>query len=192
MRKDKKKLKNLILLILTEYNNSRLTETKLQKLLYFCDFNAYEENEHSITGFTYVRNNYGPTILDLKVYLKELQDDGAIEIVKGRNPFGTPQHNYVVVDSTSLDMSVFSDFEHRVIEQVNNEYQELKPLDISAISHTDFPYVATKHKESIDYDLVKYREHEEDSCEDDNVPDFSDASFVDIVSEVSERLSNGS
>jgi len=191
MRKNKKKLKNLILLIISEYNNSRLTETKLQKLLYFCDFNAYEESGNSITGFTYKKNNFGPTIMDLRTYLNELQDEGAIRIIKSKNPFGTTQHTFVPTGKQPFDKSVFSDFELRIIEQVNNEYQELKPRDISAISHTDFPYVATKHLEDINYDLVNYREHEEESCEDDNTPDFSNDSFISLVSKVSEKLSHG-
>ena len=44
-RASKKRLKNLILYILQKYNNNKLTETKLQKLLYFCDFGYYQENE---------------------------------------------------------------------------------------------------------------------------------------------------
>lgn len=192
MRKNKEKLKNLILLIISEYGNSKLTETKLQKLLYFCDFNAYEESGNSITGFTYKRNNYGPTIIDLRTYLKELQKEGAIQIIQGKNPFGTTQHRFAPTGEQSFDKSIFSDFELRIIEQVNNEYQELKPKDISSISHTDFPYVATKHLEDIDYDLVNYREHEEESCEEDNTPDFSNKSFISLVSKVSEKLSNGS
>jgi uncharacterized phage-associated protein len=189
MRKSKKKLKNLILLIISEHGNSRLTETKLQKLLYFCDFNAFEESGNSITGFTYKRNNYGPTIMDLKTYLNELQEEGAIQIIEGKNPFGKLQHTFAPVNTEILDKTLFSDFELRIIEQVNNEYQELKPRDISAISHTDFPYVATKHLEDIDYDLVQYREQEEESCEENNIPDFSDDSFVSLVSKVSEKLS---
>lgn len=191
MRGNKRKLKNLILLIISEYNNSKLTATKLQKLLYFCDFNAYEESGHSITGFTYKRNNYGPTIMDLNKYLLELQKEGAIKIVEGKNPYGSPQHTFALLNSDTLDKKVFSDFELRIIEQVNNGYQELKPRDISAISHTDFPYVATKHLENIDYDLVRYREYEEESDDDSNTPDFSDSSFISLLSEVSQKLSNG-
>lgn len=189
MRKSKKKLKNLILLIIAEYGNSRLTETKLQKLLYFCDFKAFEESGNSITGFTYKRNKYGPTIMDLKTYLNELREEGSIQIIEGKNPFGKRQHTFAPINTETLNKTLFSDFELRVIEQVNKEYQELKPRDISAISHTDFPYVATKHLEDIDYELVQYREHEEESCEENNASDFSDDSFVSLVSKVSEKLS---
>ncbi len=188
MRKNPKKLKNLIVYILAHYNNTNLTETKLQKLLYFCDFASYERNKKSITGFKYKKNNFGPTISELRKYLDDLEKEGILEIIEGKNYFGNKKRTFSLKTSDVEKIRKgFSDAEVRVIDEVNNAYTALKPKEISDLSHVDFPYLATEHSKEIEYDLVKYRDHD-DSDEPEDYSDMVDEEFLNIVSDVSAAL----
>lgn len=193
MRGKKNKLKNLIVYILAEYNNSNLTETKLQKLLYFCDFGCYEISGQSITGFKYKKNHYGPTINNLAKYLKELKDEGYIEIIEGKTPYGSPKKTFAVKRSLGNFREIFSDLELKTIDDINNAYAGLKPKEISDLSHTDFPYLATNDSEEIDYNLVNYREDEEVATVKEDYSAFSSEEFSNTVSKFAKTLQdNGS
>ena len=188
MRRNKNKLKNLIVYILSEYNNSNLTETKLQKLLYFCDFECYEISGKSITGFKYKKNHYGPTIIDLGDYLKELKEEGYIEIIEGETSYGSPKKTFALKKSIGDFRKVFSDLELKTIDDVNNAYVGLKPTEISKLSHSDFPYLATNDRKYIDYNLVKYRDTEEANQSKEDYSVFSSGEFYNIVGKFAKTL----
>ena len=64
MRKQKtlENFKELLIYIVKNFNdNETLTETKLWKLLYFCDADFFEKNKKTITGVDYYKNIYGAT-----------------------------------------------------------------------------------------------------------------------------------
>ncbi len=188
MRKNENKLKNLIVYILSEYNNSNLTKTKLQKLLYFCDFEYYETEGKSITGFKYRKNHYGPTIAELDEYLKELEKDGYIEIIEGNNFFGSPQTTFGIKKRISDYSKIFSDSELKVINEVNNAYAALKPNEISRLSHGDFPYKATNYLDIIEYSLVRYRNHGEDILDREDYRKFSSKEFSEVINKFAKKF----
>lgn len=196
MRANQLKLKNLILLILQRYNNQYLTETKLQKLLYFCDFGNYAENGTPITGYVYRKNHFGPTIMDLPTVLKGMEKDGVIDIIKSKTSYGTDKKLFSiksVVDGLDL---TFSKEELYVIQSVNEAYQKLTPREISRLSHADAPYlIAGSQGDIIDYDAVVYREEiEENNCKED--PEaavyFKSTSFKNLMDGVAKKFGVGS
>jgi len=191
-RASKKKLKNLILYILQKYNNSKLTETKLQKLLYFCDFGYYQENRDSITGYQYRKNLFGPTIMKLPLVLKELEEEGLIHILKGSNYFGSPQKTFSIANSEVLAEEGFSEAELLTIDRINDAYKELTPREVTNISHADFPYLATKEMgQVVDYELTNYREGsgEDLDIEDAEARDyFSSSAFAKLMGNVDRKL----
>ena len=198
MRPNKKKLKSLILYIFQRYNNQKLTETKLQKLLYFCDFGYFQEANKSITGFQYRKNRFGPTIIDLPQILKQMKKEGLINILEGSNYFGSPQKTFSIVNPEVLPEGDFSKSELLVIDRINEAYEKLTPREITSISHVDFPYLATKKMgQGINYKLTHYREEpgEDLGLEDQEAVDyFTSSSFASLMNKVSHRLqqvSNG-
>jgi len=193
MRSNKKKLKKLILFILSNYNNSKLTETKLQKLLYYCDFNYYEKYESSITGFYYHKNFYGPTIKILPMVLKELEEAGDIKRVVGSNFFGTPKTNYSVLTPGNELIETFSDSETLVIKQVNSDYEGLTAREISSLSHRDPPYVIATDQKKLDYEDVIYREDllEEDTPDEDAEKYFDSIKIDRLLSGKQSDTQNG-
>lgn len=180
MRANERKLKSLILYIIENYNNSKLTETKLQKLLYFCDFNHYAEYGKSITGFTYHKNHFGPTIKSLRSVILELEQEGFLSIIRQTNPYGTPQTNFAITKITQSDFEVS---EKLVIDKVNSTYGKLTPRDISALSHLDPPYVVAEDQEEIEYDSVIYRNEENEETPDEEAQKFfEDSKLTDLLS----------
>ena len=194
MKQNKAKLEALILYILSKYNNSKLTETKLQKLLYFSDFGHYQENGDSITGYKYRKNIFGPTIMDLPAILKELEDKGYIKTIIEPNYYGTPQKRFCITKIEDNLEKKFESSELLIIDRENQNYINLAPREISNISHADFPYKATKSLgDVIDYDLVRYREDPEDNLEIEDTDAkeyFTSSQFVNLIEKVNTRLNS--
>lgn len=192
MRTDRKKLKDLILYILQKYNNYKLTETKLQKLLYFCDSGYFQERGKSITNFQYRKNLFGPTIMDLSQILEELKENGLINILKGSNYFGSPQRTFSIATAKISPEKSFSQSELLMIDRINEAYKELTPTELSKISHADFPYLATeKMGEIIQYELTNYREEPGENLEledEDSVRYFTSPSFSSLMGKVNKKL----
>ena len=166
MKDDAKKLQQLILYILQRYNNEKLTETKLQKLLYYCDFNHFALEKKPITGFIYRKNKFGPTIMELPKILKEMEDKGLIKLLRQTNYYGTYQTRFSIEDSNIVPEESFTESERLIITNVNEAYKQLTPREISRLSHADFPYAATKNiGDKIKYSLVNFREEIGDDTE---------------------------
>ncbi|MFY9484819.1 MAG: Panacea domain-containing protein [Patescibacteria group bacterium] len=193
MRINKNKLRNLILYIFQKYNNDKLTETKLQKLLYFCDFRYFQKTNQAITGFTYRKNNYGPTIMELPKILKEMEREGLITCLISSNYYGAIQKNFAIANPDIKPSEHFSESELLTINTINEAYKGLYPREISEISHSDFPYLATKNTgEIIDYDLAHYIEDQEDDLDLEN-PEatklFGSNQFAELMNRVDIKLS---
>lgn len=191
-RASKKRLKNLIIYILQKYNNTKLTETKLQKLLYFCDFGYYQESGNSITGYQYRKNLFGPTIMDLPFVLKELEEEGLIHILKGSNYFGSPQKTFSIANSEVLAEGEFSEAELLTINRINDAYKELTPREVTNISHADFPYLATEEMgQVVDYELTYYREGPGEDLDIEDVEAknyFSSPAFAKLMKNVDRKI----
>lgn len=190
MTADKDKLKDLILYILQNYNNTYLTETKLQKLLYFCDFNYFYDKEDAITGYAYRKNHHGPTIMDLPSILAEMEKEEMIRVVPGINYYGSPQKNFSVAKTREDIEKVFNSDELLTINEVNEAYKNLKPSELELLSHRDFPFMATDSKsEVIDYELVKYRDEDEDEEIDENAAKlFESPEFSSLLKKIEAKL----
>jgi len=192
MRPNEKKLKSLILYILQKYNNQKLTETKLQKLLYFCDFGYFQETGESITGSQYRKNRFGPTIINLPQVLEDMKKEGLINILKGSNYFGSPQKTFSIVNPEVLPEGDFSKSELLIIDRIDEAYEQLTPREITSISHVDFPYLATKRMgQTIKYELTHYREEpgEDLDLEDKEAVDyFTSNSFASLMNKVNRKL----
>lgn len=191
MRPNKKKLQDLILYILLRYNNPYLSETKLQKLLYFCDFGNYEESGKAITGYQYQKNRYGPTIMSLPKLLSEMEKKGIIKIIGGTNYYGSPQRTFSVLRADIEPEKTFSKSELYLIDKVNEAYDKLTPSEASRLSHTDIPFLATKDFQTINYKYVVYRENleKELSEEDEDAKEFfGSEEFQALIRKLSSRL----
>jgi hypothetical protein len=79
---------NLIPAVLTyiRQKGGFATKTKLLKLLYLLDLEAYRETHQTLTGFTWVFYLYGPWAPEYDTTLDTLSADGRIELRPGSRP----------------------------------------------------------------------------------------------------------
>lgn len=157
MRKSLEKFKELLIYIVKNFNdNETLTETKLWKLLYFCDADFFEKNKKTITGIDYYKNLYGPTP-DKKVVdavLGEIKDYVKIEKLK------KPGGKIITLYKPRKDYNYKLICADEIVEtnKTCEKYYRLPVSSITALAHKDPPYLGVEMKEKIDFNFVNYRE----------------------------------
>lgn len=149
------KFKNLILYILERCaGKPNVGETVLYKLLYFSDFNYYEIYEEQLSGAIYRKLPNGPVPKDVDHILKDMLDKYEISLFKTEY-YGYPQKRFIPMIKT--DLKLFNGAEIEVIDQVIDSLSNMSAKTISAYSHEDMPWKASKNMEVIDYELAFYR-----------------------------------
>lgn len=131
---------------------------KLAKLLYFADFNHYEENHESITSENYTRMDHGPMPESLYDAIDELDSKGLINAEKVSLPSGNEKWNFDLekkADPEYLDPS----HQERLLE-VLEKLDHLNANELEELSHLDIPWQVTDDKDEIRYKLVFYRDEE--------------------------------
>jgi putative zinc finger/helix-turn-helix YgiT family protein len=131
--------------------NTELYKTSLNKYLWYIDFANFKRNVRSITGLRYMKYTYGPIIEDFKYndilehfdekfYKEEIEEGDKITVrIKSRG-------NY--------DLSLFSESEIHVIDEVLSVLKEKKSSEISAMSHREKGWIKNKDKDLISYEYA--------------------------------------
>jgi hypothetical protein len=89
------KFKEVLLYILGKVGSKpNIGETVIYKLLYFIDFDYYEEYEEQLIGATYIKNQHGPTPIEFKKITERMIKDKEIEKVKSTY-YTFPQTKYL-------------------------------------------------------------------------------------------------
>ncbi len=150
------KLREVLLYVIEKVGaKPNVGETVLYKLLYFIDFDYYEKYGRSITGLTYVRNHFGPTPTKSFVGVVEgMQQKGELDIVETPY-FSHKQRKYLPTVSSELQSLSANELDH-----INDELIRLadkSATELTELSHKDIPWLASKDKEVIDYQLAMYR-----------------------------------
>lgn len=106
--------------------------TKLNKLLYFCDFEAYRQLGHSITGARYQKLEWGPAAKEFLPLQDEMLRDGMIGIEQ------QPRHlltRRVTVPLIEPNLDVFGPEELALIDRMIAELRPLTGRAASDYSH---------------------------------------------------------
>lgn len=80
MQFDRNKLKAAILHTCRKSDARNLGAVKLHKVLYFLDMIQYAQSGSAVTGAPYRKRPYGPTCVPLLPVLREMAEEGSIEI----------------------------------------------------------------------------------------------------------------
>jgi hypothetical protein len=147
---DLDKLENMIL-----YLVKRLGEvfvTKLNKLLWYCDFLHFKETSVSITGARYVHLQYGPVpdgydfITDMMQRERLLdKEEITFEDISGEE----------ITALVEPDRSVFSEKELQVMDFVVDTFRSYNVTSIKKKSHRETAYIKTGDREIISYEYAK-------------------------------------
>jgi len=150
------KIKDILLYILERCaGKPNVGETLLYKLLYFSDFNYYELHEEHLSGAEYRKLPYGPVPQKLDTIISQMISDKQLKRFKA-DYHGYPQTRYIPL--TKPNLSSLNAREKDVIDKVIDQYSDWSASAISAYSHKDMPWLASKDGEAIDYELAFYRE----------------------------------
>ena len=153
---DKEKMKQIVHFLISQCGHlENFGKTVLFKLLYFVDFNYYEITEKKMTGESYCRLPHGPAPCHFDLIEEELKAENKIRTSKVKRG-EYDQNRYSVRRDSSVDR--LNATELVTIEKVIKWYSGMNATEISALSHMDMPYRATKDNEVIDYELVFYRD----------------------------------
>jgi len=150
------KFKNVLLYILERCaGKPNVGETVLYKLLYFADFNYYELYEEHLTGAKYRKLPFGPVPQKLDTIVGQMMEKNEVQRIK-TDYHGYPQTRYIPLIKS--DLTLLKASEKEVIDKVIEQFSDWSASAISAYSHKDMPWLASKEGEEIDYELAFYRE----------------------------------
>lgn len=150
------KFKALVHFIIANCENAaQLGATRLNKILWFSDMEAYHVTGVSITGSRYVRRDRGPVPARILNALDELKAEDKIEITE-------PTQRYaprLFESKQAPDESIFSDYELELVRALSSHIQnKFTATGISEASHDEIWGAATEGEEiPLNATLVKSR-----------------------------------
>ena len=140
---DKNKFKELILLVARECeDHNYFGATKLNKILFFCDFKAFAELGNPITGEEYVALEHGPVPRHFVPVRNEMTRNGDI-IQENR---GNQQR---IVARRSAKWDLFSPAELFVIHEVIRELEDEDAESVSELSHKFLGWQAARAEQKV-------------------------------------------
>lgn len=157
-RANVKKFKEVLLYVLGKVGaKPNIGETALYKLLYFIDFDFYEKFEEQLTGARYIKNHYGPTPVEFKKIVENMEEKKEIERVRS-SYFQYEQKKYL--PRREPDLKSLSAQEIKHIDEVLARLSDKNANELSDYSHNDVPWKVHKSGEIISYESVFYRDPE--------------------------------
>lgn len=148
------KLKNVLLYILERCGGKpNLGETVLYKLLYFIDFDMYEQYGQSVTGLSYVNQKFGPVPMQTQYNetVSVMQASDELKVFH-QEYYGNPQKRYVALVNHKFD--VLNEKEKNTIDRVIMSLSDMGARQIESYVHEDIPWKVTNNREVIPYTLV--------------------------------------
>jgi len=120
--------------------------TKLNKLLFFADFRAYQKLGSPLTGARYQKLEWGPAPRALLPVREELIDSRQARFRDGED------WNQVLEPLREPDMSLFNEEERFIIDEVYEELRKFNATAASDYSHKNSPgWNAADELEDIPY-----------------------------------------
>lgn len=145
---DLEKLQNLISYIASK---TKLYLTSLNKYLWFIDMISYNERAVSITGLTYVHEQYGPVIFKRKYEeISKLDEKYKREDIEKND--GSIQS--IITSNGNYDLSYFNDKELSIIDTVINLLSNKSVKEISNLSHNELAWKNTERFEKISFEYA--------------------------------------
>ena len=152
MAKGREKFRELILYVAQESEgDSTFGATKLNKILFFCDFLSYRAYGESITGQRYFKLPFGPAPRALVPVVNELIEEGACIKVQ-RTHFGFPQEKIIARREANLE--VFRARDIALAAFVLHQLRDNDATQVSDLSHAFVGWQLAGEKEDIPYETV--------------------------------------
>ena len=148
------KFKNMILYLVKRQGG--VLKTKLNKLLWYCDFLYFKESSVSITGAQYVRIKLGQVPDHYELIFANMIHEGLID--KNEIPFQTKDGTQQGEEFTTLvepDKSLFTEKEIQVMDSIADTFREDTSTSIMEKSHREAAYLKCEDGDIISYEYAK-------------------------------------
>ncbi len=151
-RFERAKFKELVLYLAEKSAEDPLFgATKLNKLLFFCDFLAYGQFGRSLTGARYQKLSHGPAPRQLLPVQRELEAEGAAS-VQTRQFFNQVQKRLIALRPPNL--ALFTGEEVTLVNTLLDVLHRYNASDVSALSHLELGWRLADEGEDIPYETV--------------------------------------
>jgi len=141
-------VENIISYIGSKVQN--LTITSMNKYLWFIDMLSFKQRGVGITGLTYQKQQYGPTIIDKKYEEISILDDKYIRI-NYEDETGTKT---IITSNNNYDLSKLQENEIKIINTIIKILKDKNVSDISNMSHDEDGWKKTKKLENISFEYA--------------------------------------
>lgn len=148
------KLKASILFFVSSGDIVDLGKTKLMKLLYYADFDHFEQYGEPITGARYTRMDQGPVPREAFDVLDEMIESGALKFKL--EPVG-PYQRHCFHPVAEPNLGLFSGPEMDTLHRVTEMWRAHSKNQIVAAAHGEAPWLACDNGDDIAYELAYYR-----------------------------------
>jgi len=126
---------------------------KLNKILYYADFDAYRLLGAPITGAQYRKLSEGPVPRDLVEVRMELEDAGRLRLEE-RRWFNRMQKRPVVVGGQGANVELFSREELSAVQDVIAFFFGKSAREVSDYSHREPGWILAEDREDIPYETA--------------------------------------
>jgi hypothetical protein len=152
MAMGREKFKELILYIAQESEgDSTFGATKLNKILFFCDFLSYRAYGEPITGQRYFKLPFGPAPRALVPVVQELiEEEACIKVQRSR--FGRPQETLFAKREARLE--VFTSRDIALADYVLRQLRGNDAKEVSDLSHEFIGWHLAGDQEDIPYEAI--------------------------------------
>ena len=145
---DLDKVENIISYIASKVPN--LSITSLNKYLWFIDMLSFNKRSVAITGLTYQKQKFGPTIIN-----KSYDEISLLNDKYTREDFETETGNTTQIKSNgNYSLSEISDSEKEIIDTIIKILKKKSVGEISELSHKEDGWRKTKKFETISFDYA--------------------------------------
>jgi len=151
---DLEKLKNMIIYLVKRLDG--VLKTKLNKLLWYCDFLYFKETSVSITGAQYVRITLGQVPDHYELIFANMIHEGLLS--ESEIPYQTKDGEVLGEEYIALvkpDESLFSEKEIQVMDFIADTFREDTSTSIMKKSHREAAYKKCKDGDIISYEYAK-------------------------------------
>jgi len=129
----------------------QLYKTKLNKLLFYADFNAYQLSGYSISGMKYRAIQYGPVPSHFDSLYIKLCDDNQLSVSERR--FENGHYGDEIQSKTVFDDSYFNDLEISVMNSVADMFGSVTTDKVVSESHEEPAWINNE----ADRSLISYK-----------------------------------
>lgn len=146
------KLQELILFIAQRSEgDANFGKVKLNKLLFFADFQAFRLLGESITGAKYVRKELGPVPDKIKAAMAHLVTEKRLVVRESRVTTYT-QHRPIALADANLD--AFTAAQIALVTEILERYRDMNATQISEASHEFLAWQMADAEEEIPYHAI--------------------------------------